>query len=440
MKRNILMVLLAIGFVGMGYAADASQQSGSGKARNVILMIGDGTGLSQVALYAYYAERVLQQRPAFADVMDRGVCGYMRHDPANGLVTDSAAAMTAMACGIKTLNKSIGIDPDGKAWPSVLEIAKKYGKRTGIVSTCPPFDATESALTSHVVLRDEYDEIFDWTFTKTQPDLIAGNELSLFGHDQKPVSDLAERNGYRVVTKRSDLDSVASNPTQKLYGAFDVQTLFTDSAPDPAREFVQLSEMTEAALAYFASAENGFFLMVEGSKIDWRCHANDGAAAMREMEGFDRAVRVAFDFAAQRDDTLLIVTADHETGGMAILGGDDSTLAAIGKQKEPLADVHKRLGKEASAAQIQQALGEALGFELTSDEAEKLHTVWAKDPREVMNEIIRKHFKIGFVATSHSAEPVMLVGYGPGSKRCGGWRDNTDVFSIVLDGMGLPHE
>jgi len=410
------------------------------RARNIILMIGDGMGLSQMSIDSYYFRFILKREPAFAQVMNAGRTGFMLHHPASGLVTDSAAGATAFASGIKTLNGQIGIDPEGNAVETILEIAKRHGKKTGLVSTVPSFDATESAFTAHVKSRKDFGPIIEWTFLFTQPDVILGPEAGEWAEDWKldqgAINQTAAANGYKVLNHGADLTRI--EPGRKTYGAFKVETPYQDYLPPAQHDSVTLPEMARAAIETLSHSENGFFLMVEGSAIDLRSHANDAGGILREMADFDRAIGIAYDFARTHDDTLLLITADHETGGMAMIkGASEATLAAVGAQREPLYKVRARLGKNPSVEQIRTELSKATQLKLTDQEAEYIHTNWEKNSVKACGEVLSKYYKIGFESTDHTAAPVALIGFGPGSEACSGWRDNTDVFSIMLRAGGM---
>jgi len=293
------------------------------KVRNVILCIGDGMGLSQITLASMkaggLAGRLCMERMP--------VTGIVRTYSANSKVTDSAAAGTAMAAGIKTKNGMIGVAPDGKAYQTVLEAAKAKGMATGLVATSTITHATPASFASHVNSRA--------TETAIAEQLIANKVNVLFGGGRKyflPRSDPnsarkddqdliaeARQAGYTYVATERELHSAHST---HLLGLFQFDSL-TTFAPEP-----NLASLTRKAIEVLrkangksALAEPGFFLMVEGSQIDWACHDNDPKRAIRQTLLFDQAVQAAVDFALQDGHTLVIVTADHETGGLTLLEG-----------------------------------------------------------------------------------------------------------------------
>lgn len=294
------------------------------RVRNVILLIGDGMGLSQVALARMKAIGVegkinMQLLP---------VQGLIHTHSANRLVTDSAAAGTALACGIKTDNGMIGVTPKEQPYCSILELAQARGMATGLVATSTISHATPASFGSHVKSRKMEPEICE--------QLICNRINVLFGGGRKyflPKSDsdsgrrddrnlLAEAAdaGYTVIETANQLRWVHG---PQVLGLFQLDGLTTIS-PEP-----MLADMTKKAISILDETVSdsrkygrGFFLMVEGSQIDWACHGNDAEACVRQVLLFDEAVRVAVDYALHDGHTLVVVTADHETGGLTIPEGN----------------------------------------------------------------------------------------------------------------------
>jgi alkaline phosphatase len=288
--------------------------------KNVILMIGDGMGVSQVA-----AARI---RAAGADgklnIEKMPVLGLIKTHSADGLVTDSAAAATALATGFKTNNGMIGVNPDGKTLVTILEAAGQIGKATGLVATCSYTGATPAAFAAHEMSRYEEAAIGAQMLSNNVDVILAGGRSFLLpqselGSSRKDDRDLlaeAKAAGYLFVRTRSGLEVVDGTP---LLGLFQMGRLTTTEPSEPS-----LAELTGKAIRLLNRDKDGFFLMVEGSHIDPYCHGNDTDNAIRQTLLFDQAVKAAIDFAAKDKRTLVLVTADHDTGGLAITGGDVS--------------------------------------------------------------------------------------------------------------------
>lgn len=284
----------------------------AGQAKNVILMIGDGMGDGQIEYASQYGGHTLTLQ---SDDFNH------THAKTNSTqdVTDSAAAATALATGVKTNNGTVGKDAGGTDVENLTEYAEDQNMKTGLVVTQPICRATPAGFSAHVNNRGEDDNIASQQ---------AGSEIDvLFGGGQCYFNGLQskmEKNGYTYVT---DFDSIAGiEPGQKVIGAFAEQDMLVDLNGNydhqASREDPSLAEMTTAALERLEN-DNGFFLMVEGSDIDMYGHwsetrdATDALANMSaQLLSFDNAVEVAKKYVDENPDTLLIVTADHETGGL----------------------------------------------------------------------------------------------------------------------------
>ncbi|MHC5185099.1 MAG: alkaline phosphatase, partial [Planctomycetota bacterium] len=276
--------------------------------RNIILCIGDGMGFNHVALARHNSVG-----PGKKLHMERlPVVGMMRTYSADDLVTDSAAAGTAMACGIKTNNGMIGMDPDKVPHSSILTLLQKKGWRTGLVATSQISHATPAAFASHVDSRDKQKEIAV-QLLNNRVDVLLGGGRKYWSEDLLAEAVTA---GYEVIGTRDEMAMLKAGPVIGLF-ADDGMTTFE---PEPS-----IGEMAKTAIALLSlpgrewfSPKPKFFLMIEGSQIDWAAHANDTDRVIRQTLQFDMAVREAVGFAQRDKHTLVIVTADHETGGLVI--------------------------------------------------------------------------------------------------------------------------
>jgi len=291
------------------------------KVRNVIFCIGDGMGLGQIAM-----ARLKTAGPDGALYMERmPVVGFFWTHSADALVTDSAAAGTALASGIKTNNGMLGMTPDGTSYQTILEAAKAKGTATGLVVTSRITHATPAAFASHVTSRKMQDKIAEQLIANKVNVLFGGGEEYFLPkssgkskrNDEKDLIKQAKETGYLYIRTAEELRT-ARHP--HILGLFQLGSL-TTVAPEPS-----LAELTTKAIDILnregkSHKKRGFFLMVEGSQIDWACHDNDATRTIRQTLLFDQAVKAAIDFALKDKHTLVIVTADHETGGLTIKGG-----------------------------------------------------------------------------------------------------------------------
>jgi len=292
------------------------------EVRNVILCIGDGMGSSQIALASTKAggKLYMERMP---------VTGLVQTRSANSRVTDSAAAGTALATGIKTKNGMIGTAPDGQAYRSILELAKATGMATGLVVTSTITHATPASFGAHVKSRSSENVIAEQLLANHVNVLLGGGQKFFLPKsdrdsarkDKRDLIAEARQAGYVYVTSEQELRS--TRPPYVL-GLFQLAALTTEP-PEPS-----LSTLTREAIRLLSRAgqassngNTGFFLMVEGSQIDFACHNNDAKRAIRQTLLFDQAVQAVIDFALQDGHTLVIVTADHETGGLTLSGADE---------------------------------------------------------------------------------------------------------------------
>ena len=283
------------------------------RPKNIILMIGDGMGLSQVSA-AMYANRNRLNLEYFP------VIGFHKPYAFNDLVTDSAAGATAFACGVKTYNSAIGMNRDTMPDPSILEEAEARGVATGLIATATIVHATPAAFIAHEELRVHYEDIAA-DMLDVDVDLLIGGGKRYFDRRDSDNRDLVrafKNKGYQVYTYMDrDLNQVPFNTKRNL-------VYFTaDKHPVPVAAGRDYLSFAARFSPYFLEqrSEEGFFLMIEGSQIDWMCHSNDGNSAIKEILDFDRAVGEVLNYAREKGNTLVIVTADHETGGMAINPG-----------------------------------------------------------------------------------------------------------------------
>ncbi len=285
----------------------------SPKPKNIILLIGDGMGLSQITagLYANKNQLNLERFP---------ITGLMKTHSSSHLITDSAAGATAFACGCKTYNGAIGVTKAHKPCLSILEQAERNGLATGMVTTSSLAHATPAAFIAHVNSRSDMEDIAKF-FLETELDFFVGGGLQYFNQrstDKRNLYDELLRKGYELSTFESQKLSDTKPSGQFPFGWFSA-----NGEPDyvsKGRDYLPLAARMATDFLDKRS-EKGFFLLVEGAQIDWACHANNGPQAVEEMLDFDAAIGEILRFAEIDSNTLVIVTADHETGGMALEQG-----------------------------------------------------------------------------------------------------------------------
>ncbi len=281
--------------------------------KNIIIMIGDGMGISQVsAAVLTNANSAFKRFP---------ITGFSITCSADKLITDSAAGGTALACGVRTKNGAIGVDETGKSIPSIFELAKQKKRSTGVVVTSEVTNATPAAFLGHTLDRHN-SELLAEQFTSLETDIVIGGGRRYFipetsGGKRKDNVDLIaklQEKGYIIF---NNFENLKKSNSKKYYA------LLENEALKPAgKRAYSLSDLTKKALNDLSINENGFVLMVEGSQIDNGGHDNNQEQLVNEMNDFENALQTVLDFAETNKETLVLVTADHETGGAAITTGD----------------------------------------------------------------------------------------------------------------------
>jgi alkaline phosphatase len=362
MKKTSSLLLLIPIYLTMVSCVATKEKSNTNadKVRNVILLIGDGMGLPDV-----YAAMTVSGEPL--NIERCNYIGLQKTFSADNYITDSGAAGTALATGNKTKNGAIGVDPQGNRLKSILEIAEEHGLATGLVSTSSITDATPASFIAHQSSRINYNAIA-LDFLKTDIDIFIGGGSANFANRTDKISliDSLKFRGYEVDTT---MDQIMKSFSGKIAG-------LTAPFNNPVRlngRGDMLPQSTSKAIDVLSKNKKGFFLMVEGSEIDKVAHQNVTDTLIDEVLDFDRAIGVALDFAKNDGHTLVVITADHETGGVTIIGGDSNT----------------------------------------------------------------RTVKLNFSSKGHTATPVPVYAYGAGADKFTGIYDNTEIFKKILSAYGF---
>ena len=356
------------------------------KAKNIILLISDGMSLTQVSSY-----RLLKGGPNERIAVDTfPVSGIVLTHSKDAIVTDSASSATAFSTGKKTNNGALGLDQDNQILENFTEKIDKYGYVSSLISTSEITHATPAAYASHVDLRWKTDEISLQMMDSDVMTILGGGRHffipeEMGGKRSDEVNLLEEiESSHTILTKKSDMDSFDHSNKGKVVGLFADEALRDAETPDNHSLEPTSSEMLGFALKrseqFTSDGCKGFFVMVEGSQVDWAGHANNLDYLKREMQDFDKAVKTALDFAKSNQETLVIATADHETGGLLI---------------EP-----------------------ATPTNYTSPE-------------------VKFSFNTGIGYGSHTGVPVPVYAYGPGSENFTGTLDNTDIYYAMVEALDL---
>jgi alkaline phosphatase len=457
---------LAVGAAVIGLLAPNAMARGHfnhHRNKNVIVLIPDGCDESVQTLARWYKGEALQ--------VDGMQGGSVKIHMANSVITGSAAAATAFATGHKTTVRFLGVGPrtsdllpsvEPTADPyapvaSVLEAAKLDDKATGLVATSRISHATPAAFACHIEDRGWDNDItehmvynnIDVVFGGGARHLISEPYTTTFGEtwgakreDGQNLMQVLEDRGYQFVDNKDDMAALS---TGKVWGMFD------DSHMDPEidREALHptqpaIADMTAKAIELLSQDRDGFFLMVEGSQVDWAGHNNDPKYMLTDFLAFDEAVKVAVDFAKQDGNTIVLAFPDHNTGGMTIGNyglsytdlGEDELLDPLRGMTMSANALVSKIGDDWTVAGIQAGLSTYWGIDCSAEDAEKIieyaGTVGAS--YSLARIISENYTAIGWTSHGHDAGTVPVWAYGIDIK---GTIDNTELANIVADAMGV---
>ncbi|MDO6693535.1 alkaline phosphatase [Aliiglaciecola sp. 3_MG-2023] len=421
------------------------------KPKNIIMVVGDGMGPAYISAYRYFHDDP-NTAGMEQTVFDRTLVGMSSTYPASvsGYVTDSAAGATALSAGVKTYNGAIAMDVNKQPVTTVLEVSKRLGKKTGVVVTSQVNHATPAGFMSHNVARGNYDEIADSYVENYQMyDVVLGGGWKFFLREDRDLVSEFKELGYQYIDDYADLETVQQD--KPLFGLFaDVGLPWALDDSDPNR----LKTMTSTALNQLES-DKGFFMLVEASQVDWGGHSNDIAAAMGEMQDLASTLEMLEDYVAQHPDTLVVVTADHSTGGM--------TLGANGKYQwnpeilRTMKHSPSYIAEQLLHTDITPELAaELLNFKLTKSELALLNSsknIAEDNPSSTsegnpyadasadavkkslyvnIKHIIDARTLTGWTSGAHTAVDVPVFAFGSHSESFVGLSNNTDIAKTVF--------
>ncbi len=429
LSAALLGALAAAGCVRQATAAASAAAGPAAPAvpeapRSVILLIGDGMGPQQVGLLMDWAEAAERAPTAFERLAASGAMGLLRTGAEGTPLTDSAAGATALATGVEVPNGFIATDARGKAVRTCLEDAQVTGRMTGLVTTTRITHATPAAFAGHVTRRSMEKEIGRQFLESSGVDVLLGGGARF-------IDVAAAREGHRVVTSRDAL-LAAKKSGGRLLGLFADSHLPYAIDRDAAGEeqAPTLAEMTTKALEFLAADPDGFFLMVEGGRIDHGCHLNDVGAALGELREFDAAIAVAEAFRRAHPGTLVVVTADHETGGLALTSGRrpllDRDLLAMARQERSIEAAAPPAGVRGRVDPNVFGVGRRNFYPEYS---------WWETSRALATSAT---YNVSYATQGHSATPVVVVAAGPGAQEFTGVHANEHVGRLLRRWMQIP--
>lgn len=430
------MLLLLI--VAVGYAKGP---------KYIFYFIGDGMGPSHVLgteLYLGELQGVIgrPQKLCFTQFPESAF--VTTYSATNG-VTDSAASGTALSTGHKTYNAAIGVGRDTVEVYSVAADLADKGMAIGVATTVPINHATPSAFYAHNMSRHNYDEIAPWML-EAGYDFYAGGDVKGYDETRKNVYDKAKEQGYAIARGYNDYLAKAEGAEKIMLYQKDVATELP-YAINRTEKDLTLAQITAAGIDFLEEkSKKGFFMMIEGGKIDYAAHNDDGATVFQEVLDFDAAVAVAYEFYKKhKDETLIIVTADHETGGLVLGYRGDYTLnlKALSSQKVSVERMIEILQaeKETTWERLEQLVKENIGVGIRNKKANgKRVTVDYDLAREIAYNAVydlNRSAALSWASGNHSGTFVPLFAIGKGADMFNGVIDNTDIPKIIRQLKGV---
>jgi alkaline phosphatase len=417
--------------------------------KNIIVLFADGVAVTQWEFGRYSSRALRNTAFAVTDVVfHKGSVGVLTTHPYEAFATDSAAAASAMSTGVKTTIGAIGVGPDGKPVRTAAQVAKAHGKRIGLVTTAEVYDASPAAFSVHARNRSESGTIVE-QYLALEPDVLLGGGAAKF--TPKHLEAFRAK-GYALTRNAKELKEARG---ARLLGLFSDDAM--GYAIDRPSGQPSLAEMMRASLqALAASSPQGFFLFIENENTDTAGHRNDAAALMHDLWALDEALQVALEFQRRSPDTLIIVTGDHETGGLSVTYALKDLTSTSSTNRFYAGDAHLKLlnGVSISLDKALESLGEkpsadALdkllaarfpGFKLDADlrdsilKNQVLERNFSYPVQNGLGRMVSRQTGIYWGTSGHTTEPVVVGALGPGSERFRGYHDNTD-FAKILHGL-----
>ncbi|HOW14408.1 alkaline phosphatase [Methanosarcina sp.] len=430
--------------------------------KNVIILVPDGCSQSVQTLARWYSGNPL--------MLDEMITGMVSTYSTDSVITDSSSAATAFATGYKTTNGFVSVGPGNASVLSmlespsedlqysplatVLEGSKLEGKATGLVATSRVSHATPAAFASHIDSRDNENEIMEQMVYENIDVVFGGGSRHLVPEaeggkrtDGENLTAVLLDRGYQYVDSRDEMLNLSSG---KAWGLFASSHMAPDiDRAELAPEEPSLAEMTGKALELLSQDRNGFFLMVEGSQVDWANHANDPAYAVTDFLAFDEAVKAAVEFAEKDGHTLVLAFPDHNTGGMTTGSDSDSnyTSTTIEDVVDPLkgmklssSGLAEKIGTDISSENIKAQLKTWWEIDATDNDVTEILELYNNGEGLSLDYAISKvisqnHTVIGWTTHGHSGEDVPLWAYGPHYPA--GHVDNTEIAGYIAKELGF---
>jgi alkaline phosphatase len=467
---RVSALIAALFLVGFAYSVLAPQQASSqgkpGGANHVpkfiFLFLADGAGTAHLEITRQYRQEILREDMVITDkIMKEGSVGVMTTHAADSLSTDSAAAATALASGCKAKIGMLGVCADGSMPNTVMERAKQRGLKIGLVTNSTVYDASPAAFVCHVPDRRDHAAILN-RYLDLEPDVLMGGGRAQFLPQSKPGSrrkdetDLAASfatKGYQQVFDKRELENVGPGKVLGLFGLNEMSfEIDRDKDTEPS-----VYDMTRSAIRQLHNNNpNGFLAFIENENTDSASHLSDVASVIHDYREFDRAVGLAYEFYKKYPrETLILVTSDHETGGLGFTmalkdlsstrGGNQAAgtvrdLRKIQTINISLQKASRLLGRSPTAENIDKLMREQFSaFTLPAEYKEVIlkqqpvsRTIYLDPTANALGMMIANHTQAYWQTTSHTNQPVLVAALGAGAERFTGYYDNADFGKKLM--------
>ncbi len=426
----------------------------SKKAKNIIMIVSDGMSMGTLTMADLLIQRLQGRGSHWLNLYrDHKVSrGLMDMASASSMITDSAAASSSWGGGVRVKNGSLNVSPNGEEALPIMQKFKAAGKKVGCVTTVPITHATPAGFLVSSKSRNDQAGIAQ-KYAEHQFDVLMGGGDQYFNatkrKDGKDLYQVFKNKGYQVFNHKDDMRSVNNN--QPILGIFSEDALpYTVdllAQKELQSAIPTLAEMTAVAINQLASHRNGFVLQVEAGKVDWAAHANDAAALLFDQIAADDAVKVALDFAASNQDTLVIITTDHGNANPGLLYGKnaDKNFESLQNYKASNEMILNAIKPGDNLGFIKELFNEKTALELTTEEAQQIQSYYSNLeksesglynyknlPYKLVSDLQKSRTNVGWIGTDHSADFVEIAMFGAGSNTLKPFMKNTDLHHFLL--------
>jgi alkaline phosphatase len=428
-----------------------------GNAKNIIFLVSDGMSVGTLTM----ADQLCYMRDGrgsnWMNLYREGVAtrGLMDMSSLNSIITDSAAASSSWGSGYRVNNGAVNMGPNGESYTPILQKFKDAGKAVGCVTSVPITHATPAGFSVSTEARGDQAKIAELYLAKKYDVMFgAGSEYfeSTRRADQRDMFSEFVASGYDVVRDKTALQGLTAS-SKPVLGVFNVESLpymiDHQNTPEQLASIPTLAEMTDNALRLLSAHENGFFVQIEGGKVDWAAHSNDAAGILYDQLAFDDALAVALAFAEGRDDTLIVITSDHGNANPGLLYGREANqkFESLLNVKHSNDWILSDLNENSTVTQIRERVEFATGHGISTDEAQAVKSALTgeyrtlyepmQDAPEVLGAIMTNYTSVAFVGDNHTSDYTELAMVGAGSENMPAFIKNTDLHHFLLETAGV---